>query len=161
MAHYLIVANMINTADGSALSAPEVYETMIDHNCWEFAPTAPHLDKITKDDVLFFYLGAENARYIAGEALVAGDLAEIDQNAPSTFAKRKVSIFTKRLPLKEIVKYKAGHVGPTVMKKLSFVKSSTVPEKYFGVHLKDGICALDKNDAQVIRDAAGITEKPE
>lgn len=154
MAAFLAVASTITPFEGPKISGPEVYQLMMSHSCWEFSDRSPHRKEMAEGDLLVFYLGGNQGRYIAGEGRIAGDMSPIEKNSPKTFDRKNVPFFTFRVPLTDIKTYPANTVGMDVVEKLSFVKSSTVERKYIGLLLRSGVRRLTVEDVEMVRKAA-------
>lgn len=130
MSEYLLRARGIKPFEGKALSAADIYNLMMDHECWEFTDSAPHFKKVEPGDTLIFYLGGSKGRYIAGEAMVAGPAKPIEKSSPKTFDRSQIPFFTWRMPLGEIKRYKPHQAGLDVVEKLSFTKDSKEKSKW-------------------------------
>ncbi len=151
MAQYLLIASDLKPFEGKALTAADIYDLMMENECWEFTDSAPHFKKMEPGDTLVFYLGGPKGRYIAGEAEVAGVAKPIDKNSPKTFDRSQIPFFTSRMPLKNIKRYKPGQAGLDVIEKLSFAKDSNVERKYIGLLLRVGCRRLAQADLSLIR----------
>lgn len=152
MANYLIIASDIPPLEGEALKAPDVYNFMMDHSCWEFPPAAPHLSQLKKGDTLVFYLGGNHARYFAGEAVVAGEGDEITKKSPTTFDRTKIPFFHWRLPLTQIKRYPPEATSLDDMMDLSFAKEKEISRPYIGLLLRVGMRKLTDEDVKLLRD---------
>jgi len=156
MAQYFLIASDLKPFEGKALSAADIYDLMMEHQCWEFTDSAPHFKKMEPDDTLIFYLGGPKGRYIAGEAQVAAPAKPIEKNSPKTFDRSQIPFFTWRMPLKNIKRYKAGVAGLDVVEKLSFAKNTKVARKYIGLLLRVGCRKLTAGDLGLIRRSAPL-----
>lgn len=154
MSHYLVIANKIQPFSGPTLKAPQVFDLMMEHGCWEYTDSAPYFPTMQKGDQLFFYLGGPGGRYFAGEAVVAGSAEPITKESPKTFNRESVPFYTYRLPLKDIVRYEPHKVGLDTLEKVSWVLASPVERKYIGLLLRVGCRRLTTEDAKLIRAAA-------
>lgn len=154
MPQYLLIANDLRPFDGKPLTAVEVYDLMMKHRCWEFTASAPHFRKMQSGDVLVFYLGGPKARYMAGEATIAGKPQPIDDNSPVTFDRSQIPYFTWRVRLRNLRRFVPGSAGLGVLERLSFVKNSTVERKYIGLLLRGGCRPLTPEDLELIRGEA-------
>lgn len=152
MASFLIIASDIPPLDGDKVKAPDVYKLMMDHECWEFPPSAPHLSQLKKGDTLVFYLGGNHARYFAGEAVVAGEFEEITRKSAVTFDREKIPFFRFRLPLTKIERYPPEAIGLDDMMELSFAKEKKVTRPYVGLLLRVGMRKLTEADVKLLRD---------
>jgi hypothetical protein len=155
MSNYLIIANTVRPFGGKPIPAAEVYDLMMRHGCWEYTDSAPCFKRMKKGDTLFFYLAGQRARYIAGEAVVAGEPLRIEDSSPVTFDREQVPFFAWRLPLKGILRYPPKAVGLEALKRLSFAVESDVPEKYFGLLIRVGVREITVGDAEVLRSQSG------
>ena len=153
MSNYLVVANTVRPFDGRPISAPEVYDIMMRHECWEYTDSAPCFKRMKHYDTLFFYLAGTRARYVAGEALIKSAPQKIKEDSSVTFDREQVPFFSWRMPLAGIRRYPLNAVGIGVLKKLSFAMKSNVPEKYFGLLIRVGVREITKDDAEIIRSA--------
>ena len=156
MAQYFLIASDLRPFEGKALSAADIYDLMMEHQCWEFTDSAPHFKKMEPDDTLIFYLGGPKGRYIAGEAQVAASAKPIEKNSPKTFDRSQIPFFTWRMPLKNIKRYKPGVAELDVVEKLSFAKNTKVERKYIGLLLRVGCRKIIENDLKIIRKKAPI-----
>lgn len=154
MANFLIIASDIQTLEGEPLKAPDVYKLMMDHACWEFPPTAPHLGHIQKGDTLVFYLGGIYARYFAGEAVVAGEFEQITSKSATTFERKSVPFFHFRLPLAKIERYTPEATSLDDMMELSFAREKEITRPYIGLLLRVGMRKLTDADLQFLRQRA-------
>lgn len=158
MASYLLIASTLRPFDGLSISGPAVYDLMMKHKCWEVTEAAPHSRKMEPGDTLLFYLGGQKARYIAGEAVIAGEIVPITELSPVTFDRKQVPFFTRRIPLISIKRYEPGRVGLKVIEALSFAKASSVERKYLGLLLRNGCRPLTDEDVALIRIESGLVE---
>ena len=156
MSHYFLIAGDLKPFEGKALSAADIYDLMMEHECWEFTDSAPHFKKMEPDDTLVFYLGGPKGRYIAGEVQVAAPAKPIEKNSPKTFDRSQIPFFTWRMPLKNVKRYKPGVAGLDVVEKLSFAKNTKVERKYIGLLLRVGCRKLTPTDVKQIRAAAPL-----
>jgi len=150
VAAFLVIANDLRPLDGKPLSAPDIFDLMMSHRCWEFTSSAPHFRKMQPGDSLVFYLGGNHRRYIAGMATVAGKPEPITDDSPVTFNRDEIPYFTWRLPIKDIKRFEPGVLGLEVVEQLSFVRNSTVERKYIGLLLRGGVRALTEEDVKTI-----------
>jgi len=148
---YLVIANDLRPLDGQPLTAPEVFDLMMGHHCWEFTSSAPHFRRMQTGDTLIFYLGGNRRRYLAGMATVAGKPEPVTDASPVTFNREEIPYFTWRLPIKNIKRFEPGALGLEVVEQLSFAKNSTVERKYIGLLLRGGVRALTAEDVDLIR----------
>lgn len=156
MANYLFIASTIRPFDGQPSSGPDVYDLMMEHQCWEVTDSSPHFKKMTPGDTLVFYLGGPKGRYIAGEAVIASDAEAINKDSPVTFDRKQVPYFTQRIPLTKITRYQPGRAGLDVVERLSFAKTSTVERKYIGLLLRNGCRTLTDEDVALVRGVTAI-----
>lgn len=156
MSAFLIISNKIQPFDGRIMRSPAIYDLMMEHECWEFTDSAPHLPLMKEGDELFFYLGGPGGQYLAGEAKVAGKPEPITKDSPKTFDRNAVPFYTLRMPLRDIVRYGPGKAGLATLEKISFVRESPVERKYIGLLLRVGVRKLTAEDAAVIRKDAGV-----
>lgn len=156
VAHYFLIASDLKPFEGKALSAADIYDLMMEHECWEFTDSAPHFKKMEPDDTLVFYLGGPKGRYVAGEAKVAAPAKPIEKNSPKTFDRCQIPFFTWRMPLKNIKRYKPGVAGLDFVEKLSFAKNTKVERKYIGLLLRVGCRRLTPADVKLIQAAAPL-----
>lgn len=154
VANYLLIASTLRPFDGLPISGPAVYDLMMEHQCWEVTEAAPHFKKMKPGDILVFYLGGQRARYIAGEAVIAGDAVPITKDSTVTFDRNQVPYFTKRIPLRDIRRYEPGRLDLSVVERLSFAKSSPVERKYLGLLLRNGCRPLTDEDVEFVRACA-------
>ncbi len=154
MANFLIIASDIPPLEGEAVKAPDVYNLMMDHACWEFPPAAPHLSQLKKGDTLVFYLGGNHARYFAGEAVIAGEFEEIGKKSTTTFDRVKIPFFHFRLPLTRIERYAPGATSLDDMMDLSFAKEKEITRPYIGLLLRVGMRKLTDEDVALLRKRA-------
>lgn len=150
MAEYLAIASDIKPFDDKPITAPEVFDLMMEHGCWEFGESAPHRRHMKKGDRLLFYLGGNHGRYLAGEAVIADAMTPIDDKSPTTFNRDKVPFFSFRVPLKRIRRYPPGELGVDTLAKLSFVRNSDVERKYIGLLLRGGVRKLEAADLALV-----------
>ena len=122
------------------------------NKCWDLMEQSPHRSKMKVDDTFIFYLGGPKARYIAGEAKLAGELSRITEKSPVTFNRDQVPYFTLRAPLKEIKSYAPHKATIDTVAELSFVKNSSVERKYIGLLLRNGVRRLTEEDLKFIRE---------
>lgn len=156
MAQYFLIASDLKPFEGKALSGADIFDLMMEHECWEFTDSAPHFKKMEPDDTLVFYLGSPKGRYIAGEAQVAAPAKPIEKNSPKTFDRSQIPFFTWRMPIKNIKRYKPGVAGLGVVEKLSFAKNTKVERKYIGLLLRLGCRKLTAEDLRLIRKLAPL-----
>ena len=156
VARYFLIASDLKPFEGKALTAADIYDLVMEHECWEFTDSAPHFKKMEPDDTLVFYLGGPKGRYIAGEAQVAASAKPIEKSSPKTFDRSQIPFFTWRMPLKNIKRYKPGFAGLEVVEKLSFAKDTKVERKYIGLLLRVGCRKITKNDLKLVRTAAPV-----
>ena len=154
MNSYLVIANKIQAFSGTTLHAPEIFELMMEHGCWEYTDSAPYFPSMKAGDRLFFYLGGQRARYFAGEAVVAGPGQPITRESPRTFNRNDVPFYTWRLPLKDLVRYEPHRVGLDTLEKVSWVAASPVERKYIGLLLRVGCRKLTDQDVELLRGAS-------
>jgi len=151
-AAYLVIANDLRPLDGKPLTAPEVFDLMMTHQCWEVTSSAPHFRKMQPGDTLVFYLGGQRRRYLAGMATVAAKPDAITNDSPATFNREEIPYFTWRLPIKRIKRFEPGALGLEVVEQLSFTTNSTVERKYIGLLLRGGVRALAPEDVALIHE---------
>ncbi len=159
MPQFLVIANDLRPLDVQPLAAPEIFDLMMTHKCWEFTSSAPHFRKIQLGDTLVFYLGGKRRRYLAGMATVADKPEPITDASPATFNREEIPYFTWRLPIKDIKRFEPGALGLEVVEQLSFAKNSTVERKYIGLLLRGGVRALTRDDLDLIRNLAAAGER--
>ena len=159
MTAFLLIASDVVPFDGPRLRAPQVYDLMMEHECWELSERSPFRKDMKPGDTFVFYLGGKHGRYIAGEAKLAGELEPITKKSPVTFNRQQVPFFTLRVPLVDVVRYEAGSAGIDTIAKLSFAKESTVERKYIGLLLRVGVRKLEASDLELIRREANIEAK--
>lgn len=154
----MVIGSDIQPFEGPSIPAPEVYARMMEHKCWEFTATAPHLSSMKKGDLLLFYLGGNHARYFAGEAVVGGEFESLDATSAGAFDRENIPFFAWRVPLTKIRKYSPGQAGLDDMMKMSFVQSR-VTRPYVGLLLRTGVRLVTAGDVATIREAVGATAK--
>lgn len=157
MSHFLFIASDITPFEGDRLKAPEVYDLMMSHKCWELTERSPHRREMEPGDIFMFYLGGTSGRYVAGEARLAGLFEAITAKSATTFNRNQVPFFTLRAPLDNIVRYEPGRVKIDTIAELSFAKNSTVERKYIGLLLRSGVRKLTDEDVELIRSRARVT----
>ncbi|MBI3929090.1 MAG: EVE domain-containing protein [Armatimonadetes bacterium] len=155
---FLVIGSDIQPFEGSSIPAPEVYDLMMKHQCWEFTGSAPHLDKMKKGDRILFYLGGNQARYFAGEAEVAGEFESVGPKSGGAFDRKQIPFFAWRVPLREIRRYPPRRAGLDEMMDLSFVREKNVDRPYVGLLLRVGVREIAAGDLDRIRSAvsAGV-----
>ena len=151
MAQFLIIASDILSVDGDCLRSPRVYDLMMGHSCWEFPASASHLSLLNAGDRLVFYLGGNEARYFAGEAVVAGEFQEITRKSLETFDRKLIPYFHWRLPLRSIERYPPHRAGLDDMMDLSFAREKEVSRPYIGLLLRVGLRKLTEADVALLR----------
>lgn len=153
VANYLLIASTLRPYEGRPISGPAVYDLMMKHKCWEVIEAPPHFKKMRPGDTLAFYLGGQPARYIAGEAVIAGNPVRITKDSPVTFDRNQVPYFRWRIPLQDIVRYEPGRVGLNIVERLSFAQNSPVGRRYLGLQLRNGCRPLSDEDLVRLRAA--------
>jgi len=151
MSNFLIIANTVRPFEGKPIGAPEVYDLMMHHGCWEYTDSVPCFKRMKQGDTLFFYLAGIKARYVAGEAAVGGEAQRIEKDSSVTFNREQVPFFASRLPLKSIRRYPPKAIGLGALKRLSFAVESDVPEKNFGLLIRVGVREITAQDAEMLR----------
>lgn len=159
MASFLVMASDVVAFDAARIKAPDVFDLMMTHECWEFSERTPHRREMAVGDTFIFYLGGNHGRYIAGEATMDGPIEPITKSSAETFNRDQVPFFTLRAPVRGIVRYKAGQVTIDTIAELSFVRESTVERKYIGLLLRSGVRRLTDADVELIRSRASIVSK--
>ena len=148
---FMLMANDVVAFDGKRTRAPEIYQLMMENQCWDLMEQTPHRSKMKPGDTFVFYLGGSKARYIAGEATLAGEIYRISDESPITCDREQIPYFTLRAPLTDIKAYDPQKTDIDTIAKLSFFKNSTVERKYIGLLLRNGVRKLSKKDLQFIR----------
>ena len=159
MAAFLLIASDVLPFDGPRIRAPQVYDLMMEHECWELSERSPFRKEMKPGDTFVFYLGGNHGRYIAGEAKLAGEIEPITKDSPVTFDRKQVPFFTLRVPVTDIVRYKAHSADIDTIARLSFAKASDVERKYIGLLLRGGVRKLTDGDLKVIRSEAEVEAK--
>lgn len=156
MASYLVIASDITPFDGPKIRSTDVFDLMMDNNCWELTDRSPFRKEMKPGDTFVFYLGGTSGRYIAGEATIANEIEPITAKSSKTFDRSQVPFFTQRVPLTDIVRYEPKSADIDTLCKLSFVKNSPVERKYIGLLLRVGVRRLEDNDLKIIRKHAKV-----
>ncbi|HIB65243.1 MAG TPA: hypothetical protein EYO33_09065 [Phycisphaerales bacterium] len=101
-----------------------------------------------------YFLIADDLKPFEGQAQVAAPAQPIGKNSQKTFDRSQIPFFTRRMPLKNIKRYKPGTAGLDVVEKLSFAKDTKVERKYIGLLLRVGCRKLTAADLRVISKVA-------
>ena len=142
--YYIFITN--NAGLETQVSASHIVATLTTNGFWLTYGRAPYRKLYKRGDKVLFYVAGKGARYFAGNAEIAGPLAEASDDEILLANDLGLDGFNERIPLEAVHFWKEPVPIAPLIENLAFIKD----KKNYGLHFRQAAARIGADDYHLI-----------